>query len=167
MADQETGIECEIFIAATPETVFRFLVDPTLMVDWIGLTHTLDPRPGGVFRVEVSKGNVAGGVYTEVIPARRVVFTWGWESAPPGESGRLYQRARQWLRSTSRRRRLARYSVSVTGVCRARALKFIVSAGLAILLGSPQRRPETRAPDQVQPTEAGGRQCTRRPYDKL
>ena len=86
MTGEETDIEREIFIAAAPETVFRFLVDPTLMVDWIGLTHTLDPRPGGVFRVEVSKGNVARGVYTEVIPARRVVFTWGWESAPPGES---------------------------------------------------------------------------------
>lgn len=76
------SIEREIFIAAAPETVFCFLVDPGLMAQWIGLSHTLEPRPGGVFRVEISEGNIARGSYTEVVPPRRVVFTWGWESAP-------------------------------------------------------------------------------------
>jgi uncharacterized protein YndB with AHSA1/START domain len=32
--------------------------------------------------LEVSQGNVARGVYTEIVPPRRVVFTWGWEAAP-------------------------------------------------------------------------------------
>jgi uncharacterized protein YndB with AHSA1/START domain len=83
MSGNENAIEREIFIAAAPEAVFRFLVDPALMAEWIGRSHTLDPRPGGVFRVEVSEGNLARGVYTEVVPPRRVVFTWGWESVPP------------------------------------------------------------------------------------
>src|SRR5215471_9840403 len=150
MTSEETDIEREIFIAAAPETVFRFLVDPTLMADWIGLTHTLEPHPGGMFRVEVSEGNVARGVYTEVIPPRRVVFTWGWESVPSGEPWAAVPAGSSVVESTSRRRRLARYSVSVTGLCRAQAPKCMESAGLAIFRGSPQRRPETRAPDQVQ-----------------
>jgi uncharacterized protein YndB with AHSA1/START domain len=54
-----------------------------LMAKWFGITHTVEAYPGGVFRVEVSRANVARGVYTEVIPHHRVAFTWGWESADP------------------------------------------------------------------------------------
>jgi uncharacterized protein YndB with AHSA1/START domain len=49
-----------------------------------------------MFRVEVSLGNVARGVYTEVTPPKRIAFTWGWEAhdadhavldlLPPGAS---------------------------------------------------------------------------------
>jgi uncharacterized protein YndB with AHSA1/START domain len=93
MTSEEDVIEREIFVAAAPDIVFGFLVDPTLMAKWIGLFHKLDPRPGGIFQVEVSRGNVARGVYTEVRPFRRVAFTWGWETQdrslsllPPGAS---------------------------------------------------------------------------------
>ena len=82
-------IEREIFIAASPEAVFRFFVEPAFMARWFGQQHTLDPRPGGIFRVEVSAGNFARGTYTEVIPYRRIAFTWGWEGRtdlPPGRS---------------------------------------------------------------------------------
>ena len=83
------SIEREIFVAASAETAFKFFVDPAFMVQWFGRRHTLDPRPGGVFRVEVSAGAVACGTYTEVTPCRRVAFTWGWEGRddlPPGQS---------------------------------------------------------------------------------
>jgi uncharacterized protein YndB with AHSA1/START domain len=74
-------IKREIFIAASPETVFGFLTDPALMAQWFGIRHEMDPKPGGIFHVEVSAGNVAVGVFTEVKPSRRIAFTWGWESA--------------------------------------------------------------------------------------
>ena len=61
--------------------MFGFLVDPSLMAEWFGISHVLEARPGGTFRVEVSQGNVAIGVFTEVTPDRRIAFTWGWESA--------------------------------------------------------------------------------------
>ena len=83
------NVEIEIFIAASPETVFGFFVEPALMARWFGRQHTLDPRPGGIFRVEVSAGKFAHGTYTQVIPHRRVAFTWGWEGRddlPPGNS---------------------------------------------------------------------------------
>jgi uncharacterized protein YndB with AHSA1/START domain len=83
----------EVFIAAPPEIVFAFLTDPRLMAKWIGLSHQLEPHPGGLFRVEVSRGNFARGRYVEVKPPTRVAFTWGWESGdstlamlPPGAS---------------------------------------------------------------------------------
>jgi uncharacterized protein YndB with AHSA1/START domain len=83
VSGERSVIEREIFIAAAPETVFGFLVDPALMAEWFGLTHTVEAHPGGVFCVEVSQGNVARGVYTEVIPHRRVAFSWGWQSGDP------------------------------------------------------------------------------------
>ena len=78
---ERVAIERTVFIAASPETVFGFLTDPALMGEWIGLSHTLLANPGGTFRVEVSRGHVAVGVFTEVTPHRRVAFTWGWESS--------------------------------------------------------------------------------------
>jgi uncharacterized protein YndB with AHSA1/START domain len=83
MSGEGSVIEREIFIDAPPETVFGFLIEPVLMAQWIGRFHRLDPRPGGIFQVEVSRGNVARGVYTEVTPFRRVAFTWGWDSQDP------------------------------------------------------------------------------------
>jgi uncharacterized protein YndB with AHSA1/START domain len=49
------------------------------MAEWFGLSHALEAHPGGIFRVECNNRNFACGVYTEVIPSRRVAFTWGWE----------------------------------------------------------------------------------------
>jgi uncharacterized protein YndB with AHSA1/START domain len=86
MPDNIGTIEREIFIALPPEEVFRYLVEPALMARWIGLSHDLDPRPGGPLRVEVSSGNIASGRYVEVIPPWRVTFTWGWESHDIGLS---------------------------------------------------------------------------------
>jgi uncharacterized protein YndB with AHSA1/START domain len=83
------AIEREMFIAAPPEVAFRYFVEPAFMARWLGRSHSLDPRPGGVFRVEISAGAIASGTYTEVTPYRRVAFTWGWEGRadlPPGES---------------------------------------------------------------------------------
>jgi uncharacterized protein YndB with AHSA1/START domain len=79
-------VERKILVAASAETIFGFLVDGALMAQWFGLSHTLEPSPGGVFRVECPPGNVALGRYTEVVPHRRVAFTWGWE---PGHEGQL------------------------------------------------------------------------------
>ena len=80
MSKEAAPVERKLFIEAEPEIVFGFFVDPSLMAEWFGISHLLEARPGGKFRVEVSQGNVAIGVFTEVTPYRRVSFTWGWES---------------------------------------------------------------------------------------
>jgi uncharacterized protein YndB with AHSA1/START domain len=84
------GVEQEVRIAARPDTVFPFFTDPALMTQWMGVSATLDPRPGGEFHVNVTGTDLARGTYVAVEPPRRVVFTWGWESdtspVPPGSS---------------------------------------------------------------------------------
>ena len=69
----------EVLVQASRETVFPFLTDPARMVRWMGRAATLDPRPGGVYRVEVNDQATALGEYVEVDPPNRVVFTFGWE----------------------------------------------------------------------------------------
>ena len=76
-------IEREIFIAASPETIFAFLIDPALMTRWFGIKNMLEPRPGGVFSVRVALDHLARGVFRQVVPHRKVAFTWGWESKDP------------------------------------------------------------------------------------
>jgi uncharacterized protein YndB with AHSA1/START domain len=68
----------EIWIDAAPETVYRYLVEPELIVRWFGEESWNDPREGGVFRAKV-RGNVVSGDFVELDPGRRVVHTWGWE----------------------------------------------------------------------------------------
>jgi uncharacterized protein YndB with AHSA1/START domain len=84
------AIEKVITIAARPETVFRLLTDPHEYVRWKGQLAQLEPRPGGDFRVNFpsDRGTVIGE-FVEVVPNRRVVFTWGWQDnaiVPPGSS---------------------------------------------------------------------------------
>lgn len=83
-------IEKVIRIEARPETVFRLLTEPKEYVRWKGKLAELEPRPGGKFRVDfMNDKDIASGQYVEVVPGRRVVFTWGWEGndiVPPGSS---------------------------------------------------------------------------------
>jgi uncharacterized protein YndB with AHSA1/START domain len=78
-------VEREVRIAARPETVFDFFVDPEKMRQWKGIKAELDPRPGGIYRVEINEQAIARGEYVEVEAPTRVVFTWGWEGQESGE----------------------------------------------------------------------------------
>jgi uncharacterized protein YndB with AHSA1/START domain len=71
----------ERYIEAPPDVVFAMFVRPELLVQWIGGSADLDPRPGGVFRFTLGDQDACRGRYLEVDPPRRVVFTWGWERA--------------------------------------------------------------------------------------
>jgi uncharacterized protein YndB with AHSA1/START domain len=75
-------VEREVLIDAEPETVFAFFTEPEKMVSWLGVAATLDPRPGGVFRVNPAADCPVEGNYVEVSPHTRVVFTWGYLHLP-------------------------------------------------------------------------------------
>jgi len=80
----------EVRIEASPETIFPFLIEADKLLRWMGVEAELDPQPGGVYRVRVSKDWVARGEFVAVEPFVRVAFTWGWESesspVSPGSS---------------------------------------------------------------------------------
>jgi uncharacterized protein YndB with AHSA1/START domain len=76
----DDAVVCEVQIRAPAARVFAMFTDPALLVRWIGIRALLEPRPGGSFRFELVLGEFCSGRYVEVVPDRRVVFTWGWES---------------------------------------------------------------------------------------
>jgi len=88
------SLQREIEIAAAPETVWEFLVDPDKASCWWGTSVAFDPRPQGRYRVEVSRGHIISGELLELDPPRRLVYSFGWErgsgdlasSVPPGSS---------------------------------------------------------------------------------
>jgi uncharacterized protein YndB with AHSA1/START domain len=76
-------------IEARAAEVYAYLTDETRWKRWQGADATLDPQVGGVFSVLMANGMNARGEFVELVPHRRVVFTWGWvgyENLPPGSS---------------------------------------------------------------------------------
>jgi uncharacterized protein YndB with AHSA1/START domain len=69
----------EITINASPSTVFGYLTDQRKLVQWMGTEATLEPTPGGDFRVLCGGVNPSAGEFVEVVPNERVVFTFGWD----------------------------------------------------------------------------------------
>ena len=86
MADDRV-VEVSVHIAASPETVFPYFTDPGRYVQWMGSGATLEPMPGGSYRIRMRGGVEAAGEFVEVSPPHRLVFTWGWThdpAVPPG-----------------------------------------------------------------------------------
>ena len=71
----------QIYIDAPPQVVFELLTDPVKMLRWMGIAAEIDPRPGGIYRLDPNGCDVIRGEYLEVVPSSKVVFTWGWEEA--------------------------------------------------------------------------------------
>ena len=76
-------------IAARPADVYAFLTESRRWARWQGVAAEIDAVADGTFRVEIGNGAVSEGRFLEVVPNRRVVFTWGWRGSatlPPGSS---------------------------------------------------------------------------------
>jgi uncharacterized protein YndB with AHSA1/START domain len=75
--------------AAPREAVFAAWTDPTVIARWIGPrsikaeVKSMTAKPGGAYRIAMhgTDGSIrnVGGVYREVAPPERLVFTWAWE----------------------------------------------------------------------------------------
>ncbi len=80
--EQQATVEHTIRICARPETVWAYWTDPERIRDWWASDAELDPRPGGICRVVLGGGGVMRGEFVELVPYKRIVFTFGWESSP-------------------------------------------------------------------------------------
>ena len=74
----DRAVEVSVHIAASPETVFAYFTDPSRYIQWMGRDATLEPVPGGAYRILMRDGIEAAGKFIEVDPPHRLVFTWGW-----------------------------------------------------------------------------------------
>ena len=85
-------------LRAQPEKVYAAWTEAEKLVQWFGpanvvpgtLRADLDIRVGGRYRISFTdaKGEYfeVGGVYREVVPNARLVFSWAWHSTPERES---------------------------------------------------------------------------------
>ena len=81
---------------ASPAKVFSACTDPEKVKRWMGPGETVtvraenDARVGGRYRVVMRAPNGdehdVGGVYREVVPNEKLVFSWAWKSTPERES---------------------------------------------------------------------------------
>ena len=90
-------LEVRRTLAAPVATVYAAWTDPGQVSQWMapsddfGPTEaSMDVRVGGRYRI-VMRGpdgelHRVGGLYQEVVPQRRLVYTWAWESTPERES---------------------------------------------------------------------------------
>jgi uncharacterized protein YndB with AHSA1/START domain len=79
---------------APRELVFSAWVDPEQLVRWFGprniaaAVDRMEVRPGGGYRItmratDTGETYALHGVYREVVPPERLVFTWVWEEDCP------------------------------------------------------------------------------------
>jgi uncharacterized protein YndB with AHSA1/START domain len=80
---------------AAPEKVYAAWTDPEKMSRWLGppdvikVNTTTDVTVGGRYAIQMivpnDEHNVTG-VYREIVPNRKLAFTWAWRSTPERES---------------------------------------------------------------------------------
>jgi uncharacterized protein YndB with AHSA1/START domain len=81
---------------APPATVYRAWTDPAQITRWFGpeqaevLLAEADARVGGrfhiVFRTPAGEEHGVSGMYRDVVPDQKLVFTWAWRTMPERES---------------------------------------------------------------------------------
>ena len=82
-------------VDAPADIVFSMWTDPMHFRHWMGpgkyecRAAEMDVRVGGAYRGMIYADETGegwfGGIYREIIPNKRLVFTWKWDSGPSGE----------------------------------------------------------------------------------
>lgn len=97
---ERPSLTLERFYPVAPEKLWRAWTDPQALSRWFGpggdqpvALAELDVRVGGRFRVLFGgadgKEHEVQGVYQEVVPNRRLVFTWVWPRTTPERESRV------------------------------------------------------------------------------
>jgi uncharacterized protein YndB with AHSA1/START domain len=83
-------------LKAPPAKVFAAWIEPEKVKAWMGpgevkaVAAECDPRVGGRYHWKMQspdgEPHNVGGVYREIIPNQKLVFTWAWDSTPESES---------------------------------------------------------------------------------
>ena len=79
----------ETLIDADAATIFAYLTDADRLVRWMGVSATLEPRPGGLYLVDTGNAMVVRGEFKEVVPVSRLTYSFGWDHGgklPAGSS---------------------------------------------------------------------------------
>ena len=95
--DDKTSLQIRRIYKASVAAVYAAWTDPAQMKQWMGPSDdfgesevTMDVRVGGRYRIvmHAPDGEVhrVGGVFREIVPDKKLSYTWAWESTPERES---------------------------------------------------------------------------------
>ena len=77
-----------LYIDSPPTRVYELLTQADLFVQWMAPIAEVIPEPGGLTTWTHQSGDTVMGEFVELVPARRIVFTFGWcreeIEVPPG-----------------------------------------------------------------------------------
>jgi uncharacterized protein YndB with AHSA1/START domain len=73
-------VSCDRTISAPIDIVWSLLSTADGLTEWMAVEAVVDLEPGGTIRWVHEDGSVVAGEVLEVVPLRRLVFTYGWES---------------------------------------------------------------------------------------
>src|SRR5215510_3723972 len=76
------SVEKELFIRATPERVFKALIDKADLEQWYATKVEIDPHPDGAVRFEWGNDYETGHIVT-LEPPQRLSYTWETMSETP------------------------------------------------------------------------------------
>jgi uncharacterized protein YndB with AHSA1/START domain len=77
-------VEKHLFIDAPPGHVYALLTDAQLLMQWMAPVATIEPHLGGRITWTHINGDTVVGTFVELVPDRRVVFTYGWDRLDVG-----------------------------------------------------------------------------------
>jgi uncharacterized protein YndB with AHSA1/START domain len=74
-----TLVDQRVSIEAPPARVYALLTDAARFVLWMAPEAIIEARPGGTITWRHENGDRCGGTFLELVPDRRIVFSYGWE----------------------------------------------------------------------------------------
>jgi uncharacterized protein YndB with AHSA1/START domain len=94
---QRPSLSIKRHYPAPPEKVWKALITPAALQQWMGVSDEyrvpvaeVDARAGGRYHIQMvapdGRELDVSGVYREVSPTTRLVYTWAWKGTPERES---------------------------------------------------------------------------------
>lgn len=91
--EQQAQVDIRRHYPVSPEKVWRAWTDPQALIKWFGPAKTnspakaeIDLRVGGAYSISFNspdgEANKVSGIYEEVAPYDRLVFSWSFQSTP-------------------------------------------------------------------------------------
>jgi uncharacterized protein YndB with AHSA1/START domain len=87
MSNNDSFVHQTVTIKSSPEIVFKALTEADELMRWFPTRVESDPRPGGKFHfswefANASENGSQQGEYVDVLPNRKLSYTWTAESIP-------------------------------------------------------------------------------------
>lgn len=89
MKPEDTRLQVKKFIRSARDKVFQAWIQPDMMRKWFAPGEMTVPHAeadavvGKGYRIQMravdGTVNTTSGIYREIVPGKKLVFTWGWE----------------------------------------------------------------------------------------